>query len=52
MYHRQRFASRARARFAVAEYIEIFYNRQRLHSALAYRTPAEALHDNQTRIAA
>jgi transposase InsO family protein len=47
MYHRQRFDSRARARFAVAEYIEIFYNRQRLHSALDYRTPAEALAGHQ-----
>jgi putative transposase len=52
MYHRQRFDTRARARFAIAEYIEIFYNRQRLHSALRYRTPAEALTDHQTRIAA
>jgi transposase InsO family protein len=52
MYHRQRFDTRARARFAVAEYIEIFYNRQRLHSTLAYRTPAEALNNYQTRIAA
>jgi transposase InsO family protein len=52
MYHRQRFDTRARARFAVAEYIEIFYNRQRLHSTLGYRTPAEALTDYQTRIAA
>jgi putative transposase len=52
MYHRHRFDTRARARFAVAEYIEIFYNRQRLHSALDYRTPAEALTEYQTRIAA
>jgi transposase InsO family protein len=52
MYHRQRFDTRARARFAVAEYIEIFYNRQRLHSTLGYRTPAEALTEYQTRIAA
>lgn len=52
MYHRQRFTTRARARFAVAEYIEIFYNRQRLHSHLGYRTPAEALADHQNRAAA
>ena len=24
------------------DYVEVFYNRQRLHSALSYRTPAEA----------
>ena len=28
-------------RAALFEYIEIFYNRQRLHSSLGYRTPAE-----------
>jgi transposase InsO family protein len=52
MYHRRRFETRAKARFAVAEYIEIFYNRQRLHSHLNYRTPAEALADHQARTAA
>jgi transposase InsO family protein len=52
MYHRQSFSTRARARFAVADYIEVFYNRQRLHSALGYRTPAEALTDHQRRRAA
>jgi putative transposase len=45
MYYRQTFATRARARFAVAEYIEVFYNRRRLHSTLGYRTPFEALTD-------
>lgn len=48
MYYRQPFPTRARARFAVADYIEVFYNRQRLHSTLGYRTPAEALNDYQT----
>ncbi len=52
MYHRERFTTRARARFAVAEYIEVFYNRNRLHSTLGYRTPAEALTDHQARAAA
>jgi transposase InsO family protein len=52
MYYRHRFESRAKARFAVAEYIEIFYNRKRLHSSLGYRTPAEALTDFQARAAA
>jgi hypothetical protein len=47
MYYRQAFPDRARARFAVADYIEVFYNRQRLHSALGYRTPTEALTDYQ-----
>jgi transposase InsO family protein len=41
--YRQPFPDRAKARFAVADYIEVFYNRQRLHSALGYRTPLEAL---------
>jgi len=48
MYYRQSFPDRARARFAVADYIEVFYNRKRLHSALGYRTPAEALTEFQT----
>jgi putative transposase len=52
MYHRERFHTRAPARFAVAEYIEIYYNRRRLHSTLGYRTPAEALTDHQGRAAA
>jgi putative transposase len=40
--HHTRFRTRAEAKAAVFEYVEIFYNRQRLHSALGYRTPAEA----------
>jgi len=48
MYHRQAFPSHAHARFAVADYIEVFYNRQRLHSTLGYRTPFEVLTEYQT----
>lgn len=38
---RQRYATRAQARTAIFEYIETWYNRRRLHSALDYTTPAE-----------
>ena len=40
--HAARFRTRAEAKAAVFDYIEVFYNRQRLHSALGYQTPAEA----------
>ncbi len=52
MYYRDTFATRARARFAVADYIEVFYNRRRLHSTIGYRTPSEALTDYRTAAAA
>ena len=45
MYHRHKFPTRGRARFAVMEYIEVFYNRGRLHSTLGYRTPVEVRHE-------
>jgi len=48
MYCRYTFPTRARARFAVADYIEVFYNRRRLHSTLGYRTPFEALTEFRT----
>ena len=35
----QRYASRREAQTALFEYIEAFYNRQRLHQTLGYRTP-------------
>jgi putative transposase len=35
----ERFATRQVARIAVFEFIEVFYNRQRLHSSLGYRSP-------------
>ena len=38
VYH-HRFATRAQARTAIFDYIETFYNRTRLHSSLAYRSP-------------
>lgn len=39
--HRTVYPTRNRAKHDIAHYIEIFYNRQRLHSALGYRTPHE-----------
>ena len=35
----ERFPTRQVARTAVFEFIEVFYNRQRLHSSLGYRSP-------------
>ncbi len=35
----QTYASRREAQTALFEYIEIFYNRQRIHQTLGYRTP-------------
>jgi transposase InsO family protein len=35
------FPTRAAARTAIFDYIEVFYNRQRLHSSLGYLSPAD-----------
>ena len=48
LVHRTVFSTRKKCRDAVAEYIEVFYNRQRLHSGLGYRTPLEAYEQYQT----
>jgi transposase InsO family protein len=41
LVHRHRFPTRCAARAAVFEFIEVFYNRRRLHSSLGYLSPAE-----------
>ena len=41
--HRTAYPTRKKAREDIARYIELRYNRARLHSALGYRTPQEAL---------
>jgi putative transposase len=41
LVHDARFATRAAARAAIFEYIEVFYNRQGRHSSLGYVSPAE-----------
>jgi putative transposase len=40
LVHRRRFPDREVARSAIFEYLEGFYNRRRLHSALGYKSPA------------
>ena len=41
LIHRHHFATRAAARAAIFEWIEVFYNRERLHSALDYHSPVD-----------
>ena len=41
---RRRFATRSEAALKIFEYIEGFYNRTRLHSALDFRSPVEFEH--------
>lgn len=41
LVHRCEFATRAQARAAIFEWIEVFYNRERFHSALAYQSPVD-----------
>ncbi len=41
LIHGSHFATHAEARAAIVEYIEVFYNNQRLHSSLGYVSPAE-----------
>lgn len=41
LVHGRRFRTRDEARHAIFEYIEVFYNRERLHSSLGYLSPVE-----------
>jgi transposase InsO family protein len=41
LVHRREFPSREEARLAIFEYVEVFYNRVRLHSALGYKSPVD-----------
>ena len=41
LVHRRSYATRDTARQSIFEYIEVFYNRQRRHSALGYQSPAQ-----------
>ena len=41
--YRTAYPTRKKAKEDIARYIELRYNRRRLHSALGYRTPQEVL---------
>ena len=41
LVHDADFATRAEARAAIVEYVEVFYNTKRRHSSLGYVSPAE-----------
>lgn len=56
-YHGMRYASHAEMKAASFEYIEVFYNRTRQHSTLAYQSPVQYLdrwrqEQNQEKLAA
>jgi transposase InsO family protein len=52
LVYRTSFTTRSIARRAIVRYIEVFYNRRRLHSGLGYRTPAEVHAEHINRQAA
>lgn len=39
LVHHEQYATHEQARASIFEYIEVFYNRQRLHSSLGYQSP-------------
>jgi putative transposase len=46
LVYRRHFKTHAQARQAIFEFIEVFYNRQRLHSSLGYRSPIDFENQN------
>lgn len=45
LIHRTVFPTHRHARKAIANYIEVFYNRKRIHSGIDYRTPQEVYNE-------
>jgi transposase InsO family protein len=41
LVHHERFKSREEAQLKIFDYLEVFYNRQRLHSQIGYRSPVD-----------
>ena len=46
LIYRRHFKTRAEARQAIFDFIEVFYNRRRLHSSLGYRSPIDFENQN------
>jgi transposase InsO family protein len=40
--YQSRYETRAQARLDIVNWIEGYYNRQRIHSSIGYRTPVQA----------
>jgi putative transposase len=41
LVHGERYRTREEARLSIFEYVEVFYNRMRKHSALGYMSPEQ-----------
>ena len=41
LIHHEKYQTKTQARLSVFEYIEVFFNRERMHSTLGYKTPVE-----------
>ncbi len=41
LLHERSYETRQRARAEIFEFIEVYYNRERLHSSLGYLSPAD-----------
>ncbi|MGH0002643.1 IS3 family transposase [Pseudovibrio ascidiaceicola] len=52
LVYRTTFKSRQQAKATIFEYIEVFYNRQRRHSAISYKTPYQAYQQKAWKMAA
>ncbi len=52
LMYRTTFSSRHQAKAEIFEYIEVFYNRQRRHSTINYRTPCQAYEQTDWKMAA
>ncbi len=48
LVHRENFKTKSEAKSKIFEYIEVWYNRQRMHSSLGYKTPVQYEYEQLT----